>query len=44
MGFRSNAAYQNAKQNSDKPNALSEHDKALPGVIVRLMKDDTELF
>ena len=39
-----NAAYQNAKQNSDKQNARIEHDKALGGVIVSLMKDDTELF
>lgn len=39
-----NAAYQNAKQNSDKQNARIEHDKALAGVIVSLMKDDTELF
>lgn len=33
-------AYQNAKKNSDN----IEHDKALAGVIVGLMKDDTELF
>jgi type I restriction enzyme, R subunit len=39
-----NAAYQNAKQNSDKQNARIEHDKALSGVIISLMKDDTELF
>jgi type I restriction enzyme R subunit len=39
-----NPAYQNAKQNSDKQNARIEHDKALAGVIVSLMKDDTELF
>jgi type I restriction enzyme R subunit len=39
-----NPAYQNAKQNSDKQNARIEHDKALAGVIVGLMKDDTELF
>jgi type I restriction enzyme R subunit len=38
------AAYRNAKQNSDKQNARIEHDKALAGVIVGLMKDDTELF
>ena len=37
-------AYQNAKRNSDKPNARIEHDKALGRVIVSLMKDDTELF
>jgi type I restriction enzyme, R subunit len=39
-----NSAYQNAKQNSDKQNARIEHDKALGGVIIGLMKDDTELF
>lgn len=39
-----NAAYQNAKLNSDKQNARIEHDKALAGVIIGLMKDDTELF
>lgn len=39
-----NAAYQNAKQNSDKQNARIEHDKALGNVIIGLMTDDTELF
>jgi type I restriction enzyme R subunit len=39
-----NPAYQNAKANSDKQNARIEHDKALSGVIISLMKDDTELF
>ena len=39
-----NAAYQNAKQNSDKQNARIEHDRALGNVIIGLMKDDTELF
>ena len=39
-----NPAYRNAKENSDKQNARIEHDKALAGVIVGLMKDDTELF
>ncbi len=39
-----NAAYRNARQNSDKQNARIEHDKALSGVIIELMKDDTELF
>jgi type I restriction enzyme R subunit len=38
------AAYQNAKKNSDKQNARIEHDKALAKVIVGVMKDDTELF
>jgi type I restriction enzyme R subunit len=40
----SNEAYQNAKKNSDKQNARIEHDKALAGVIISFMKDDTELF
>lgn len=39
-----NPAYQNAQKNSDKQNARIEHDKALAGVIIGLMKDDTELF
>jgi hypothetical protein len=39
-----NPAYQNAKQSSDKQNARIERDKALAGVIIALMKDDTELF
>jgi type I restriction enzyme, R subunit len=39
-----NVAYQNAKMNSDKQNARIEHDKALSGVIIGMMKDDTELF
>ncbi|WP_316229475.1 type I restriction endonuclease subunit R [Bradyrhizobium sp. SZCCHNR1070] len=39
-----NLAYQNAQKNSDKQNAKIEHDKALSGVIIGLMKDDTELF
>jgi len=39
-----NEAYQNAKKHSDKQNARIEHDKALAGVIIGLMKDDTELF
>ncbi len=38
------AAYQNAKKNSDKQNARIEHDKALGRVIVDMMRDDTELF
>jgi type I restriction enzyme, R subunit len=38
------AAYQNAKKNSDKQNARIEHDKALARVIIGVMKDDTELF
>jgi type I restriction enzyme R subunit len=38
------AAYANARQNSDKQNARIEHDKALGRVMTALLKDDTELF
>ena len=38
------AAYQNARQNSDKANARIEHDKALGRMMTALLKDDTELF
>ena len=38
------AAYRNAKKNSDKQNARIEHDKALVRVMTAVMKDDTELF
>jgi type I restriction enzyme R subunit len=38
------AAYQNAKRNSDKQNARIEHDKALGRVMTAVLKDDTELF
>jgi type I restriction enzyme, R subunit len=38
------AAYQAAKQHSDKQNARVEHDKALERVVVDLISDDTELF
>ncbi len=38
------AAYQNAKKNSDKQNARIEHDKALQRVMTAVLKDDTELF
>src|SRR5690606_31390365 len=38
------AAYQNAKKNSDKQNARIEHDKALARVMTAVLKDDTELF
>jgi type I restriction enzyme, R subunit len=38
------AAYQNAKQNSDRQNARIEHDKALARVMMAVLKDDTELF
>ena len=38
------AAFRNARQNSDEANARIEHDKALLRVMTSLMKDDTELF
>lgn len=38
------AAFQNAKQNSDRQNARVEHDRALGKVMLSLLKDDTELF
>ena len=38
------AAYKNAKQNSDKQNARIEHDQALARVMTSVLKDDTELF
>ena len=38
------AAYQNARKNSDKQNARIEHDKALARVMTDVLKDDMELF
>ena len=38
------AAFRNARRNSDRQNARIEHDKALLRVMTALMKDDTELF
>lgn len=38
------AAYQNARKNSDKQNARIEHDKALGRVMTAVLRDDTELF
>ena len=38
------AAFRNARENSDRENARIEHDKALLRVMTALMKDDTELF
>ncbi|WP_424945862.1 type I restriction endonuclease subunit R [Candidatus Spongiihabitans sp.] len=37
-------AYQNARKNSDKPNARIEHDKVLERVMTDLLRDDTELY
>ena len=38
------AAFRNARQNSDKENARIEHDKALQRVMTSVMNDDTTLF
>jgi len=38
------AAYENARRNSDKQNARIEHDKALGRVMTAVLRDDTELF
>jgi type I restriction enzyme R subunit len=38
------AAYRNARKNSDKQNARIEHDKALVRVMTAVLKDDAELF
>ena len=38
------AAFRNARLNSDDANTRIEHDKALRRVMTSLMKDDTELF
>ncbi len=43
-GVSADKAYQNAMKNSDRQNARIEHDKALDGVIVGLLKDYSELF
>ena len=39
----SNAAYQNARANSDKQNARIEHDRALQQAIIERLADTTEL-
>ena len=38
------AAFKNARQNSDAANSRIEHDKVLREVMTNIMKDDTELF
>jgi len=38
------AAYKNARENSDEQNARIEHDKALDRVMTAILKDDTELY
>ena len=38
------AAFRNARQNSDEANARIEHDKVLDRIVTGLVKDDAELF
>ena len=38
------AAYQNARQNSDLQNARIEYEKALVRAMNAILKDDTQLF
>ena len=38
------AAYQNARLYSDRQNARIEHDKALARVMLKVLRDDTELY
>ena len=38
------AAFKNARQNSDQENGRIEHGKALTRVMTALIKDDAELF
>ena len=38
------AAFRNARRNSDRENTRIEHDKALLRVMTSVMKDDTEMF
>ena len=42
--LKTDQAFQNAKQNSDRQNARIEHDKALSRAVVSLMKTDTDFF
>ena len=39
-----NAAFRNARKNSDRENARIEHDKALRKAMMDIMTDDTDLF
>ena len=41
---KDDAAFRNARQNSDRQNARIEHDKALLRVMTSVMKDDAKLF
>ena len=38
------AAFRNARQNSDEANARIEHDKVLARIVTGMVKDDAELF
>ena len=38
------AAFRNARQNSDDANARIEHDRVLARVVTGMVKDDAELF
>ena len=39
-----NAAFRNARENSDDANARIEHDKVLARIVTGMVKDDAELF
>lgn len=39
-----NKRYQNARKNSDRENARVEHDKALRGAMLEIMRDNNELY
>ena len=38
------AAFRNARKNSDDANARVEHDRVLARVVTAMVKDDAELF
>ena len=38
------AAFRNARENSDDANARIEHDKVLARIVTGMVKDDAELF
>ena len=38
------AAFRNARRNSDEANARIEHDKVLARIVTSMVKDDAELF
>lgn len=37
-------AFQNARQNSDDANARIEHERVLRGIVIKMVKDDADLF